>query len=165
MALGFNPSLCVLNEKENRAEKWQKLGKEMMDVLGPRGPRSLGSVGWGELRPSLGDSCPGHLQGIPWALGAWILQSLQWQLCWSPWEQSLGMKTVGPWAGSPQVQPALPKTPAGANVSPLHPGREPGPTSSCLGSVQHNLAFLGWIFLLLSCYFRLCLGNSQFSPI
>lgn len=45
MALDFNPSLCVLNEKENGAEKWQKLGKEMMDVLGPCGPSSVGSVG------------------------------------------------------------------------------------------------------------------------
>lgn len=46
MALGFNPSLCLLNEKENQAGKWQKLGKEMMDVLGLHGLSLWGL--WGE---------------------------------------------------------------------------------------------------------------------
>lgn len=138
----------------------------MIDAMGPHRPQVSWQLWlWGEgsrgrawLVPAvlLGDSCWGHLPVPTWAMGVWILRSLHttgplegtgcsiggvkirgWDLWLAEWcggrcahEQDLLESSL------------LCPSPRQMETCPLCTlGGDPGPMSSCVAWVQHNLTF------------------------
>lgn len=81
------------------------------------------------------------------------------------WEQCLGSEDSGS-VSRVSPSPACPaQNPCRCKCVTSAP-REETWTNILMSGVSSALSgFLGWVFLLLSCYFRLYLGNSQFSLI
>lgn len=157
--------------RKTRQESGRGLGRRCWMCWDPMAPGLWGL--WGEGSPSLaqftatvilGDSA---LDTCKVLQEHWVSESCGDSSAGGHWDWCLGVKAVGPWAGCPQVQPALPKAPVGANVSPLHWRREPAPTSSCLGSAQHSLPFWDGSFccLVVTLGFTLVIPNfHRFKP-
>lgn len=164
-----------LNEKENRAGKWQKLGKEMMDVLRPPWPQVSEVCGLrgAEAKPDP-SHCPHSSLGTAALNTCRVLHEHWMSESSSPCshssagrhrEQCLGsedsgsMSRVSPSPACPAQKPCRCKYVTSA------PREGTWTNILVFGVSSLQSGFLEWIFLLLSCYFRLYLGKSQFSSI